>query len=300
MNRQKIKFNGHQTFPFRYGWLEKGYMFKITKHEFNETSAIVDLGVGKNMVESIKYWCEMTGIMLEGRISNFGHFLLNEEIGADPFLEDNASLWLLHWKLTTNPNYLTAGSVMFSFLHKPEFSKRDIAEAIARQLDRSTTPPPSDNVILRDVDCYTRLYAGTRRFEKSKNIEETFDCPLQELGLISPMTDAEMYRFAIGPKISLPAEIIGFAIWEYLNRDTKRTTMRIQEALYHEYSPGQVFMLDENTLIEAINNLNATPEWGDKFSFTESAGIALIHCTMDDGIDLLHYYYTIKNSQGNE
>jgi len=271
--------------------MEKGFRFVREKKNFNNDDAIVDLGVGKNMVESIRYWCEMAGVISEGAATDFGISLLDDDDGWDPFLEDNASLWLLHWKLISNLNFLTSGSVIFSFLHKPEFCKRDVAEAISRQFDQESKKAPSDNVILRDIDCYIRSYAGTRRFEKKKNVEDSFDCPLQELNLIHPMTDGEMYRFAIGPKISLPPEIIGYTIWDYLNRNRNKNSMRIQEALYHEYSPGQVFMLDENSMIDAINTLSTNPMWESKISFTESAGIALIHCSLENGNDLLDHYY---------
>jgi hypothetical protein len=291
MSKKKPRFSGHQTFAFRYGWLEKGFKFARENKNFGDENAIVDLGVGKNMVDSIKYWCEMTGILSNGSATDFGCCLLDEKKGWDPFLEDNASLWLLHWKMNTNQEFFTAGSVAFSFLHKPEFSKRDVVEAISRYFDQEGKKGPSDGVILRDIDCYIRSYAGARRFEKKKNGEESFNCPLQELSLIHPMNDAEMYRFSIGPKLSLPPEIIGYAIWDYLNRNQSRNSLRIQEALYHEYSPGQLFMLDENSLIEAINTLNSNPKWESKFSFVESAGIALIHCSLQSGNDLLEHYY---------
>lgn len=290
MNNHKLKLSGHQTFAIRYGWMEKGVRFANENLNFSDDTAIVSLGVGKNMVESIKYWCEMAQILIDGNTTEFGLLLLNENGGWDPFLEDNASLWLLHWKLITNPDYVTSGSIIFNFLHKNEFCKRDVVEAIAKYVNQNDIKLPTENITFRDIDCYIRSYAGTKRFEKKKSSEESFECPLQELGLIHQMTDAEMYRFAIGPKITLPPEIIGYAIWEYLSKNNKQA-FRIQEALYHENSPGQVFMLDENTMVEAVNYLHSTPEWSTYFSFTESAGIALIHCTLSDGNDLLNYYY---------
>lgn len=290
MDKKKFRFSGHQTFVFRYGWLEKGYRFVRDNQSFGDDNAIVDLGVGKNMVESIRYWCEATTIMTDGKLSAFSDDLLGEN-GWDPFLEDDASLWLLHWKMITNPSFSTAGSAIFSFLHRPEFTKRDVAEAIARYLAQDTKKLPSDHIILRDIECYLRLYVGARRFEKKKTGgEESFDCPLQNLGLIHPMIDAEMYRFSIGPKQSLPPEIIGYAIWDYL-KDRKRASVRIQEVLYHEDSPGQVFMLDENSIVEAVNHLHSDPRWGSKFHFSESAGVALVQCTVSDGNDLLSSYY---------
>lgn len=292
------RFSGHQTFSFRYGWLEKGFRFVKDNKWFTDPDAIVDLGVGKNMVDSIRYWCEMTGILSEGALSEFGHKILDEENGWDPFLEDNASLWLLHWKLNTNPFFMTSGIALFSFLHKPEFSKHDVAEAALRSLDPNKKAP-SDSIILRDIDCYIRSYAGSKRFDKSTTREESFECPFQELNLIHPMIESDMYRFSIGSKVSLPAEIVGFAIYEYMTKKNNKSSIRIQEALYHEFSPGQVFMLDENALIEAIQMLHTSDKWQDKYSFTESAGVALIHCNMEkeEAYELLDDYF--KGTQIN-
>ena len=50
----KYKFSGHQTFVFRYGWLEKGVRgVHACPTLFAEDDALVRLGVGKNMVSSI-------------------------------------------------------------------------------------------------------------------------------------------------------------------------------------------------------------------------------------------------------
>lgn len=290
MYNQKVKFSGHQTFSLRYGWLEKGYEFLINKNKFSSDSAIVELGVGKNMVDSIKYWCELTGIIEDDGITDFGHKLLEERSGWDPFLEDLASWWLLHWKLISNRNYKTSGTALFSYIRKPEFSKQDVAEGALRFVD-ADKKAPSDNIIMRDVDCFLRSYCGLRRFEK-KYGEESFDCPLQELNLIHAMTGGDFYRFSIGAKSSLPAEIIGYAICEYFGRENK-SAMTIQGVLYKEGSPGQVFMLDESALIEAVQELHGNSIWGNRFDFTESAGVAQVHCNVAlvEAEELLTSYY---------
>ena len=297
MKKQPIKLSGHQTFSFRYGWLEKGYAFVKEGNRFSDDAAIVKLGVGKNMVESIKYWCEMTGIIKDGAITPFGDRLLDENIGWDPFLEDQASWWLLHWNLITNEDFNTSGSALFFNLRKPEFSSKDVGGA-ALQLVESGKKPPSDNIIMRDVDCYIRAYCGTRRFEKKKANEESFECPLQELNLIQPM-DNDLYRFAIGRKTTLPPEIIGYAISKFLSRDgTTKHSTTIQNALYQENSPGQAFMLDENALVEAIQELRENRSWSEKFSFTESAGNAQVYCYVepDKAAQLLESYYRRGNA----
>ena len=137
-----------------------------------------------------------------------------------------------------------------------------------------------------------------RRFEKKKANEESFECPLQELNLIQPM-DNDLYRFAIGRKTTLPPEIIGYAISKFLSRDgTTKHSTTIQNALYQENSPGQAFMLDENALVEAIQELRENRSWSEKFSFTESAGNAQVYCYVepDKAAQLLESYYRRGNA----
>lgn len=62
----KYRFSGHQTFAFRYGWLEKGVKAAAASPDiFTADDAIVQLGVGKNMVESIRRWCLATQMLEE-------------------------------------------------------------------------------------------------------------------------------------------------------------------------------------------------------------------------------------------
>src|SRR3954451_12624351 len=90
-------FSGHQTFPFRYPWLKKGFdAVRADPAVFTRDDAITTLGVGKNMVRSIRHWCLAAGILTENRDSGLhptelGELLLDDE-GLDPYLEDPATL----------------------------------------------------------------------------------------------------------------------------------------------------------------------------------------------------------------
>ena len=68
---------------------------------------MVRLGVGKNMVRAIRFWTDAAAVSCgeaDGKllVSQFGSNLLGRS-GHDPFLEDVKTLWLLHWKIATNP-----------------------------------------------------------------------------------------------------------------------------------------------------------------------------------------------------
>ncbi len=55
MMKEQYKFSGHETFHCRHFWLKKGYDFVNQGHTFSEDTAVVDLGVGQNMVKPINY-----------------------------------------------------------------------------------------------------------------------------------------------------------------------------------------------------------------------------------------------------
>ena len=64
---EKIKpsFSGHETFPFRYTWLKKGVdaVRGRSSSVFSSDRATITLGVGKNMVRSIRHWCITAGLI---------------------------------------------------------------------------------------------------------------------------------------------------------------------------------------------------------------------------------------------
>ncbi|RZJ86878.1 MAG: DUF4007 family protein, partial [Hymenobacter sp.] len=58
----RLIFQGHDTFLCRNNWLKKGYDFIQAGGNFNDADAVVQLGVGKNMVTSIRYWMKAFGL----------------------------------------------------------------------------------------------------------------------------------------------------------------------------------------------------------------------------------------------
>src|SRR3972149_3656975 len=92
--KNNYRISGHETFPCRYTWLPKAVrgMRENPKLFSDEAAAMVILGVGKNMVRSIRFWSQVAGVTTAGGeggghlLTEFGTTLLSE--GAlDPFLE---------------------------------------------------------------------------------------------------------------------------------------------------------------------------------------------------------------------
>ena len=69
-NKKKVTFGRHETFPLRYSWLTKGVQeFDKDPSIFTskDNDATVKLGVGKNMVNSIRYWLLATQILRQSK-----------------------------------------------------------------------------------------------------------------------------------------------------------------------------------------------------------------------------------------
>lgn len=297
----KYKFSGHQTFTFRYGWMEKGVQGMLGSPDlFFRDDAIVLLGVGKNMVESIRHWCTVTQLIEEDvenkkgssvtlQVSSIGKRLLGSD-GWDPYLEDDASLWLLHWLLVSNPTICTTWQIVFSLFQKPDFTKHELLDYVS-EFTKKNAVQVNDSSLSRDIDCFIRTYTPAKTTAKHAIAEETFDCPLQELGLIQSTPDTELYRFSVGAKQTLPSLVFGYALCQYFDVvRSGRNTMSIQQCLYGVGSPGQAFKLDENSLIAYIEELEKITK--SKVAIDETAGLKQIYKREEiETMKLLEDYY---------
>ena len=101
------KFSGHETFHCRPIWLKKGFDYANKGKLFSDNDAVIELGVGKNMVASMKFWLRAFGFynIHENELEGLAHDLLSDD-GFDPYLEDEATLFLLNYLLINNVKQL--------------------------------------------------------------------------------------------------------------------------------------------------------------------------------------------------
>ena len=300
LEKINASFSGHETFPFRYTWLKKGVDAVRAKPViFTNDDVTITLGVGKNMVRSIHHWCQVTGLIEFGGMdldhrrqfvpTEFGDSIFADD-GFDPYLEDVATLWLIHWQLATSTNRATTWFWAFSVFGQNEFRKDTFISELINWAEKSTRNRISENSIKRDVDCFLRTYIPSR-LTKTTTMEDTFDCPLVELNLISDSPDGNAYRFHRGPKPSLPTEIFAAAFSEFWDTYfSENSTLTFTNIAYSEKSPGRTFQLDEDTLVEYLDRLeNLT---NGAFRYDETAGVKQVYRDRKiASTELLHRYY---------
>ncbi len=216
-------FSGHETFPFRYPWLKKGFdAARDDGFVFLRDDATTTLGVGKNMVRSIRHWCLAAGVLAEDRAggsalrpTQLGTLLFADD-GLDPYLEDPATLWVLHWQIASNRARATTWYWAFSHFHEPECTREALTSALFKWAQMLSGKRVAESSLKRDVEVFLRTYVPSRQ-GRGHIAEDSLDCPLVDLGLIAQPGGGHAYRFRRGAQQGLPDGILLFAVlrfWE--------------------------------------------------------------------------------------
>jgi len=246
-------FARHETFHPRWGWLNKGFAAVDKDNNiFQADDAPIRLGVGKNMVRSIRYWCNAFKVTdNDDKPSDFGRRLLGEK-GWDKYLENPASLWLLHWNFLKPICTGTSWYYAFNLFNDTEFSRDDLVNGLKGFRDE-IKPNIADSSLTKDVTCILRMYVDTNT---DGFVEDSIDSPFAELGLIYQPLNAKNYRFRFGNKPSLSPEIVLATCLEYASWvSDNQTTISISRLLYDYGSPGLVFKFTEEALLSAIDTM---------------------------------------------
>ncbi len=266
----------HETFTPRYGWLKKGYDAVIDDPKvFKAQDAIERLGVGKNMVRSIRFWCQAFKIIQPDNEGGYKPAKLGEkllgETGWDKYLEDEASLWLLHWQLFLPSLEGVSWSLAFNKCNSLSFDIKQLAKVIATAAQKyQRLASVSEKSFERDASCIIRMYCDTA--DKVTEI----DCPFTKLGIVRKADDQNYVSFNIAEKTMIPPLIFAAACFSYLDNYvfSGQKTISLNRLTYDFNSPGVVFKLPEsivgNYLSQALDELNI-----DGVTITDSLGSQL-------------------------
>lgn len=273
-------FARHETFHPRYGWIKKGFdAAKEDPRAFVRDDAHVRLGVGKNMVRSIRYWTHAFKVLKDdpdapGRErqaipTEFGEFLLGQN-GIDRYLEDSGSLWLLHWQLLKEPS--TATAWRFAFFHngKAELTRDDLLGQLVQYRDAEfPSARAAKSSLKKDASCILRMYG---EMPTGKEVsEDSIHCPFAELGLLRPTSDDKRYAFRLGPKPGLTDELIAAICLDYAaGLETSARTVALNRLLRGNGSPGLALRLRESDLYAALETM---AQEFDEIALTEAAGV---------------------------
>lgn len=170
-------FSGHESFACKSHWLKRGYDFVRGENNFNDDDAVVRLGVGKNMVASIKFWLKAIGLLKDTGLVDISDHLFDDENGKDPYLEDVGTLWLLHF-LLIHTDYATIYKTTFVDYHRQRniVEKSKLQNYIKHACFEETGYKNlyNDNTVKRDIGVMLHNYCVKNG--SNVNVEEAIHC----------------------------------------------------------------------------------------------------------------------------
>ena len=247
---------------------------------------MVKLGVGKNMVRSIRFWSQVMGMTkVETKkqsllVTDLGTALLAED-GYDPFLEDIRTLWLLHWNLATDiVNPLLAWDFLLNRWHEPELVPSVVLKTLQKEAEKQENQC-STVTLQQHFNTFLHTYYPTRG-RKGEIQEDNLDCPLIELEFILKIGERELdrrsgkhetiYGFNREEKPDISPELFVYCLNEFWEkRHGVESTLTLREIAHGHGSPGQIFKLPEEDIRSRVEAL--AQQTDGFFEYMESANL---------------------------
>ncbi|MCK5051085.1 MAG: DUF4007 family protein [Candidatus Cloacimonetes bacterium] len=233
---------GHNTFYLREGWLKKG-LFEVQRNPEifqanNLIKAIDSLGIGSNMVTSLKYWLLYFELIEKDsdhkyKMSKFADMI----ISMDNYLNKNGTLWLLHLRSSNNSSIW---KIMFQEMEIAKFSKEQVFDRVIIRL-KEDDKKFADKTIRNAVN----IFINTYYHENNKDPEDNIYSPLSKLRLIVKDIDNH-FKFRNIPANEIPIYLIYYIIF---TKDDKIILKRAFEII------NRYIRIDMNNLKKNLRQL---------------------------------------------
>lgn len=263
-----MRFRAHETFAIRKGWLHKGM-----KNVVNNPKVFIDknvnpmerLGLGTNMVKALRYWLQVAGLTEENQksreqfLTEFGKLVWEN----DKYIEEDGSLYLIHYFLSTNKDMATSWYYFFNHFNVTEFTKESYLENIKlflyeQEKNEDKEIKFSDRALLEDLDCILRTYLPS---QIKYSPESNMDSPFLDLQLLKNV-DIKEKVFAKNSPLSVvinPLVILAVIVSEKEKREEKEGTkimdIKISSLESDPCNIGKVFNLNSLTIAMYLDKL---------------------------------------------
>ncbi|MBM4765098.1 DUF4007 family protein [Bacillus sp. B15-48] len=279
-------FGQHQSFYLRIYWLRKAIQqININNRFFYEKNASELIGLGTNMVKSLKHWIEAADICEVGKresdnkvihkITPFGN-VFNE---YDPYLELNDTASIIHYHIVDETEPCTTWYWLFNEYDKPSFSKEEALNDFMAWLNKNYDTRNSEDTLERDFDCLIKQYYSRNI---SNDPEEVIQSPLTSLKLLE---EKEGKIFKKSPKY----EEVGLTALMYVLLKYGQKEVSIEEIETSRKLWGKVFNLQRSEIVRAIEHLVSISRFPLEFDRTNR--LDLVRVKLLDPIEFLREEY---------
>ncbi|MDA8030003.1 MAG: DUF4007 family protein [Alphaproteobacteria bacterium] len=251
-------FANHETFHLHHAWLKKSQLaIKKDPLVFTSSEALTRLGVGKNMVKSMRSWSIASKILEPAgkprdpslRMTEMGDIIFGDD-GLDPYLIKKQTLWLVHWLLLAPPCRIPVWWMILNDFPATNVSVPEMTESIYNRIvniPEWKTPTPKS--VKKDVDVFLHTYM--KRKDRTPT-EDYRDCPLRKINLIDSGRDSDSFRF-VRIKRGISPHIVAFACLDFADRlDTAASGISVTRLAGEAGGIGNTFKMSARDIADML------------------------------------------------
>jgi hypothetical protein len=244
-----MSFARHQTFHLRAGWLAKAVdALAQDSRIFSSKTASSQLGIGRNMVQSLRFWVGAAGLVKRGPR---GRGLLLSDFAElvemyDPYFELEFTWWLIHYHIASDENEATSWYYLFNLLPVMEFDRAFFVDELDKYCAKVIKKSIARRSLNRDYDCILATYLPSNG---QGTPEDNIICPLSELHLLEEVGNDKVRKTL--PPLELPPEVLFLA----LRNAPHGLRVNAPDVLDTPCSIGKLFNLSIDAIYRYLDNM---------------------------------------------
>lgn len=248
---EKLRFKRHGSFAIRDGWFEKAINVIAENNcsVFSKENGVRLLGIGANMVTSLRYWLIASNIIdSNNKLSEFGSLIFT----YDRYLDSEFTWWLVHYNLVSNYKDVPVFNIVFNTFNTVSFTKESLISFFLQYMEEHDIDTTNSSQLEADVSVLIRTYSNS----KVINPEENLNSPLGKLGLLTKK-EGNKFLFNSPSYATLPYIIVYKALVDCLNDKQLVNGVNIEDLMNLNNSPYKLFNLDKNLFYLYLNEMKS-------------------------------------------
>ena len=226
----------------------------------------------------------MFGITENDKPTELADYLFNDQNGKDKYLEDIATLWLLHFNLVFSED-ATLYKMFFCGVQRERthFEREQVLTYVKlRMAEAGKMTLFNENTVKKDIGVLLQNYTLPRKPQSN----EDFSSLLMDLDLIRQNSEGKGYYINVDGKRQVTKEVFLYGLLQLKEEEGDNTISfdTIQERV------GLAFCMQDYETIEMLKQLAS--EYSQYFAYSDVAGIKQVQFVKDlDAKQVLDNYY---------
>ena len=229
------------------------------------------VGIGSTKAEAYKRLLLKLNFLDRREITPLAHIILD----FDPFIQSETCMWVIHYKLCSNPEAEVWYNVLNGFLpDHTSFSFHDVLDFLLSKGIGS----PANQHLRSDVSIFLRSYVAKGSLAKISFLEPD--------GFLRRNISQSKFRKGISVKAS--PSLISFVMFDQVRRKNPgHSTITIGELLMLDGNVGKVFSLDRQRLMNFLK-LASSRQYNEVIAISTTAGLDQVVLKFnDDPLEIL-------------